>query len=256
MNFAIPKLSLVVLIGASGSGKSSFARKHFLPTEIVSSDVCRAIVCDDETNQESTPDAFELLHFTIEKRLKLAKLTVVDATNVQSVARKSLIELAKKYHAIPVAIAFRLPADLCHARHAQRPDRQFGAHVVRNQTNDLFRSLGSLKKEGFRHIRVLDRLEEIDALTISREPLWNDRTDLTGPFDIIGDVHGCLPELELLLADLGYDPVTGTPPPGRTAVFLGDLVTGDRIRRGFCDGSWRWSGRAMRSACRATTTSS
>ena len=224
MTFKIPNLSLVVLVGASGSGKSSFARKHFLPTEIVSSDVCRGLVSDDENSQAATPAAFELLHFTIEQRLKLGRLTVVDATNVQAPSRKKLIELARKYHAIPVAIAFKLPAEICLARNAQRPDRQFGPHVVRNQTNDLLRTLSSLRKEGFRNVSILDRVDEIDAFAIVREPLWNDRRDLSGPFDIIGDVHGCFNELQSLLGQLGYDPETGQPPHGRTAVFLGDFV--------------------------------
>jgi protein phosphatase len=224
MIFKIPNLSLVVLVGASGSGKSSFARKHFLPTEIVSSDVCRGLVSDDENSQAATPAAFELLHFTIEQRLKLGRLTVVDATNVQGPSRKKLVELARKYHAIPVAIAFKLPAEICLARNAQRPDRQFGPHVVRNQTNDLFRSLGSLRKEGFRSVSILGRVEDIDDFTIVREPLWNDQRQLNGPFDIIGDIHGCFDELQSLLGLLGYDPETGEPPAGRTAIFLGDLV--------------------------------
>jgi protein phosphatase len=83
MKINLPELSLVLLIGPSGCGKSSFARKHFLPTEIVSSDFCRSVVSDDENDQSATGDAFDLLHTIVRKRLARGRLTVVDATNVQ-----------------------------------------------------------------------------------------------------------------------------------------------------------------------------
>src|SRR5437667_518738 len=102
--FSFPRLSLVVLIGASGSGKSTFAKKHFLPTEIVSSDFCRALVSDDENDLAATNDAFDVLHYIAGKRLAAGRLTVVDATNVKPEDRKSLVELARQYHCLPVAI--------------------------------------------------------------------------------------------------------------------------------------------------------
>lgn len=104
MTISIPKLSLVVLIGPSGSGKSTFARKHFLPTEVLSSDACRAMISDAENDQTVTYDAFAVLHFIAAKRLALGRLTVIDATNVQPEARKPLVELARQYHCLPVAI--------------------------------------------------------------------------------------------------------------------------------------------------------
>lgn len=125
----IPELSLVVLIGISGSGKSTFARKHFKETEIVSSDKCRAIVSDDENNQASTNDAFELLHYIVAKRLKNGLLTAVDATNVQSESRASLVRLAREYHSIPVALVLDIPEKICEERNEARPDRNFGRHV-------------------------------------------------------------------------------------------------------------------------------
>lgn len=232
----IPGLSLVTLIGISGSGKSTFARKHFKETEIVSSDRCRAIVSDDENNQEATGDAFELLHYTAAKRLKNGLLTVVDATNVQPESRASLVRLAREYHCIPVAIVLDVPERECEARNDLRPDRNFGGHVIYQQRSQLKRSLRHLKDEGFRHIYVLNSTEEIEAIThIAREKLYNDRKEVHGPFDIIGDVHGCFDELVELLTKLGYTvdrvPVQHrnygfevVPPAGRTAVFLGDLV--------------------------------
>src|SRR6266550_500865 len=97
MHIKIPKLSLVVLIGASGSGKSTFARRHFRPSEVISSDYCRGLVSDDENDQAATNDAFELLHYVAAKRLARGRLTVIDATNVQQESRKPLVELARQY---------------------------------------------------------------------------------------------------------------------------------------------------------------
>ncbi len=231
MEVRIPELSLVVLVGASGSGKSTFARKHFKPTEILSSDYCRGLVSDDENDQGATKDAFEVLHFIAAKRLAAGKLTVVDATNVQPESRKPLVELARRLHCLPVALVLDIPDDVCLDRNRQRPGRDFGAHVVRNQRSQLRRSLGHLQREGFRHVTVLRSVEEADAVTLMREPLWNNRKSEHGPFDIIGDVHGCYDELRELLGRLGYafeqageHAETLWHPQGRRAVFVGDLV--------------------------------
>jgi predicted kinase len=130
MNIEIPEFALVLLVGASGTGKSSFAAKHFLATEVVSSDRARGWVADDETDQSATPDAFDLVHAVIEKRLKNRRFTVVDATNVQPQSRKGLIALAKKWHALAVAIVFDLPEAIAVQRNTLRSDRQFGAGPV------------------------------------------------------------------------------------------------------------------------------
>lgn len=215
MKIEVPEFSLILLMGASGSGKSSFARRHFLPTETISSDFCRGLVADDENDQVCSAHAFEILHTIVAKRLELGRLTVVDATHVQPEARRPLLALARKYHVLPCVIVFDLPEDLCHERNLSRPDRQFGPHVVRNHTRALRRSLRELKPEGFRYIYKLHSPEEVDAATLTRAKVWNDKREETGPFDIIGDVHGCLPELDALLEQLQ---------PERKLIFLGDLV--------------------------------
>ena len=230
----LPELSLVALVGASGSGKSTFARAHFLPTEVVSSDACRGVVSDNENDQTATADAFDLLHFIAKKRLAAGRLTVIDATNVQAESRTPLVALARENHCIPVAIVFQLSERLCLERNAQRTDRAISAHVVRMQVQQLRRSLRDLKQQGFRHIYVFDTPEQVAAATIRRQPLWNNRRDEHGPFDIIGDIHGCYDELAALLHKLGYQleirsddasaPVRCQHPQGRKAVFLGDLI--------------------------------
>jgi len=233
MKITLPASALIVLIGPSGSGKSTFARRHFLPTEIISSDVCRGLVCDDETSLAATTDAFDVVHYIAGKRLDGNRLTVIDATSVRPDDRKPLVELARTHHCLPMAIVLDMPERLCHERNRLRPDRQFGPHVVRRQREALRRSLHGLRREGFRGVYVLTSPEEVEAATVEREPLLVDRRHLTGPFDIIGDVHGCADELRQLLEQLGYAitsdqaasyGVQVTPPAGRTAVFLGDLV--------------------------------
>jgi protein phosphatase len=228
---SIPELSLVLLVGVTGSGKSTFARAHFKPTEVISSDFCRGLVADDQNDQSATPAAFEVLRFIVGQRLKAGRLTVVDATNVQPEARRDLVLLAREYDVLPVAIVLDLPERLCAERNAQRPDRDFGPHVIRRQRQQLRRHLKGLPREGFRTVHVLHTPDEVQAATITRAKLFNDLRDETGPFDVVGDVHGCRAELELLLDKLGYAidrdaagrPVSASHPT-RRAIFLGDLV--------------------------------
>lgn len=233
MTVNIPELALVVLIGPSGAGKSSFARKHFRETEILSSDRCRGLVSDDENSQGATQDAFDVLRFIAAKRLAAGRLTVVDATNVQPEARKPLVALAREYHCLPVALVLNLPVKICQERNRGRPDRAFGGHVIRQQVQQLRRGLRGLEREGFRHVHILSSAEEVDTVVIERQPLWCDLKQEKGPFDIIGDVHGCFDELRALLMQLGYELSAGPEPSGgftarhpagRKAVFLGDLV--------------------------------
>lgn len=223
----IPELALVVLIGASGAGKSTFAARHFLPTEILSSDQMRGWVADNEASMEATGDAFDVLHYLASVRLKRGLLTVVDATNVRREDRAPLVAMARKHHALPLAVVLDVPAGVCEARNRSRPDRVMGSHVVRNHVRSLRIALKTLKREGFSQIIRL-RTEEIDQVTVQRQPLWTRkyRHDC-GPFDIVGDIHGCADELIELLDRLGYvrNGDHGFHHPlGRKVVFLGDLV--------------------------------
>ena len=205
MELTIPELSLVLLVGITGSGKSTFARAHFKPTEVISSDFCRGLVADDENDQSATPAAFDLLKYIVGKRLEAGRLTVVDATNVQPQGRRELVLLAREHDVLPAAIVLDLPEKLCAERNASRPDRDFGPHVIRRQRGQLRRHLRGLQREGFRTVHVLHTPDEVAAATIIRTPLYNDLRHEAGPFDVIGDVHGCLDELELLLTTLGYE---------------------------------------------------
>ncbi|MEV4918577.1 polynucleotide kinase-phosphatase [Streptomyces tirandamycinicus] len=219
----VTDLSLVALVGATGSGKSTFARKHFKPTEVISSDFCRGLVADDENDQSASGDAFDLLHYIVGKRLAAGRLTVVDATSVQRESRRELVQLARRHDVLPIAIVLDMPEEVCAARNAVRPDRAgMPRHVIQRHRRELRRSLRGLEREGFRKVHVLRSVEEADAAEVVLEKRYNDLRHLTGPFDIVGDIHGCSSELETLLGRLGY--VDGAHPEGRTAVFVGDLV--------------------------------
>lgn len=187
---------------------------------------------------EATRDAFDVLHYLASKRLSRGLLTVVDATNVRAEDRKPLVQLAREFHCLPVTIVVDTPERVCHERNASRPDRNFGPHVIRNQKIALRQGLRTLEREGFRHVFVLRSAEECERATLVREPLWNNLKHEAGPFDIVGDVHGCYDELVALLGELGhvisqlagepegvcdmsFSDGTGTP---RKIVFVGDLV--------------------------------
>ncbi len=228
----LPSMGLVLLIGISGSGKSTFARAHFRPTQVISSDFCRGLVADDENDQASTADAFDVLNYIVGTRLRRGLLTVVDATSVQPAARASLVKLAKEHDVLTDAVVLDVPVPVATARTEARSDRTFGAQVINRQHRDLTRSLGRIRKEGFRRVHVLHGEAEINSAVITLERPWNDRRDHGGPFDIIGDVHGCAAELRTLLTALGWQldlddhgrAVGATHPEERTAVFVGDLV--------------------------------
>ena len=222
----VPEVGLVVLCGASGSGKSTFARRHFAPTEVVSSDQCRALVSDDETDQSVTAAAFELLHSVVGKRLEIGRLTVVDATNAKPEDRKSIVELARRWDVLATAIVFDLSLAACLEHNEQRQDRRTPPHAIKRQHDTLRRSAKRLRKERFTRVYTLGSTEELDSVEVARTRIWSDLRDDTGPFDIIGDVHGCHAELLSLLDRLGYDTAADpiAHPEGRRAVFLGDLV--------------------------------
>lgn len=222
----VPELCIVMLVGISGAGKSSFAHRHFLPTEVVSSDTCRGMISDDENNQKVTAEAFDLVYTIAEKRLSHGKLTVLDATHVQPGSRQGVLKLAKSQNVLCVAIVLDLPLEVCKARNTERPDRQFGDQVLHRQQRQLRQTCRSLRKEGFHQVYTLKSLADVERVEMVRRPLWNNKKHEHGPFDIIGDVHGCCDELETLLQTLGYVPWEGTwkHPAGRRAFFVGDLI--------------------------------
>ncbi len=230
MIIKIPDFSLVVLIGASSSGKSTFAKKNFKASEVISSDYCRYLLSDDENNQSVSKQAFELMHSIAFKRLQLKKLTVIDATNVLENARYDLLEIARKNHALTVAIVFNLPENVNYKRNKIREDRKIDENIIKYQINQMQYSLMNLKKEGFNYVYILNTLEDVNKAKVYFNELYCDKSNITGPFDIIGDIHGCYDELFMLLEKLNYQVTINEHnikvkhPEGRKVIFLGDLV--------------------------------
>jgi len=227
MRLEIPETCVLAIVGVSSSGKSTFCKKHFKPTEVLSSDFFRALVSDDENNQAVTAQAFDALHYIANKRLELGLLTVIDATNVQKHARDQVLRLAREQNCLAAAIVLDVPEKTLRERNQLRSDRNLPYHVITRQANELRKSINHLQKEGFRYVYVLSTEEDIENAQIIRTKLWNDKKDVTGPFDIIGDVHGCFDELCELLIKLNYqvdiDNFTASHPEGRQLIFLGDL---------------------------------
>ena len=226
MRIELPDFCLVALVGGTSSGKSTFAAKHFKSTEVLSSDFFRGLIADDENAQDASSAAFDALYYVARKRLETMRLTVIDATNVQPASRRQVIDLAKEQNCHSMAIVFNMPERICRERNALRPERQLPDRVIQRHCNDLRRSLRGLKKEGFRYVYILNSPEEVEDVELVRVPLWNDKKTDHGPFDIIGDIHGCYDEIFKLLTTLGYvknaEGVMAHPEE-RRAVFLGDL---------------------------------
>jgi protein phosphatase len=223
-----PEIALILLVGPSSSGKSTFAKKYFLSTEVISSDNCRALVSDDENNLSATDSAFEILHFLAAKRLKFGKLTVIDALNLRREDRAKLVQLAKDNYALAGAIVLETPIRELFNRHALRTDRNFGKNILERQYDDFKKTRKSIEREGFSYTYFINPEEEI---SIQRQTLWNNKKHEKGGFDIIGDVHGCFEELKELLEKMDYRISQNENghfevdnPENRRAIFLGDLT--------------------------------
>jgi protein phosphatase len=226
----IPDFCLALLIGATGAGKSTFAARWFEASEIVSLDPCRLRVRDHENDVSTDSDALDLAKVAAEKRLKDRGLAVIDAGNTRAKDRRPWIHLARRWHAPLIAIVIDPGLDACVVRNREREDGDPKSSLARRMIQEMRDSLSGLPREGFSFVWKLTSDEEVERARIARRPLPMDRRDDKGPFDIIGDVHGCAAELEALLCRLGYvvsregQQVAVTAPHGRKLVFVGDLV--------------------------------
>jgi len=224
----IPSPSLVVLIGVSGSGKSTFCSRVFRATEIISTDGCRALLCDDPGNQEVSEAAFDLAHRITDERLRRARLTVFDATSLRPADRQALLAMAARHHLPAVAIVLDPPLEECIGHDRARAAPQVGQPVIERQHRLLREQEGSLPAEGFAAVHHLRGRRAAARTALDLTPLSCDRGEERGPFDIVGDVHGCASELTKLLGRLGYRRASRRKPfhhpEGRRVVLVGDLV--------------------------------
>ena len=221
---ALEELSLLILCGASGSGKTEFARRWFRESEIISLEQCSMLV-SDQTKQESSlsSQAYKLLKDIVEYRLQLGRLTVVDAYNLNSEWRRSLVKIARHHQLPAYLLIFDTPLQICLKRQQYRSNQLDSLHIT-IQHSQVMQARNLAKQEGFRQIFLLSQFNQEGPLPL-RQPLMI-RDSHPGSFDIIGDIHGCLDELKLLLKKLGYQFKNGSyvHPQDRMLVFLGDLT--------------------------------
>jgi protein phosphatase len=164
----LPASSLVVLVGPAGAGKTTFAAANFIPTEVLSSDFCRALVSDDEGDQSASPQAFAVLRFIAARRLRRGRLTVIDATNVRRQDRAPLLHLAAQWKRRAIAIVFDLPLELCLARNRERA-RFVDESAIRTQWEQMPRAPEALLEEGFAQINVFRAAEDSAAAVVMRQ---------------------------------------------------------------------------------------
>ncbi|MEO5964689.1 MAG: AAA family ATPase [Candidatus Limnocylindrales bacterium] len=167
---SIPDPCLVVLVGAAGSGKTTFAARHFVPDEILSSDAFRGLVAGDPTDQRATRPAFAALHRALALRMLGGRLTVVDATNVRGPARRSLLREAEAMRVPAVAIVLDLPAAIVHARNSRRASGVVPAAAVDGQLTALEGSMATGRWIGFAAVHRLQDTAEVDRVVIERVP--------------------------------------------------------------------------------------
>jgi predicted kinase len=164
----LPRNTLVVLVGAAGCGKSTFAARHFRPTQVVSSDECLALISDDPANQRVSGHAFDLMHLIIEKRLLVGRFTVCDATNLDSRNRKSLVKMARSFNFNTAAIVFDVSLETCVSRNSRRR-RVVPAEALRNQFAMFERAKKSVHGDGFDYVSIIDQGAQSGAVVeISR----------------------------------------------------------------------------------------
>lgn len=168
MTITLPADAMVVLVGIAAAGKSTFARRHFAPTEVLSSDELRARITDDPHAQAATDDAFDLLHRILAMRLRRGRLTVVDATNVEAWARAELLAVARRHRRPAVALVLDLPLEVALQRNARRPAPRPPGRAVRRQHRWLHDAVATMSGEGFDSVHVLRTPEEIEAVAVTR----------------------------------------------------------------------------------------
>lgn len=208
--------SLVLIVGVSGY-ESAFAMQHFDATTILSLEQRSGL------NQHNF--TLDPLYCAVKERLQKAKLTVVDTTNMAPEQCKSLIQLARQYHILPSIIVLNIPL-----KDYTKEENHANTKAVSLKHKQLEQFIKYLKKShNLVALHVLNAIAVVHTVHIECQPIWTDKSSEEGPFDIIGDIHGCFDETKQLLEKLGYriqknDQYKVTHPENRKIIFVGDLV--------------------------------
>lgn len=218
----IPEKCLLLLVGANSSGKTSFAETHFPASALM-------------TINEQEDNSLISILARVEARLAEGLLTVIDAKNLNPTERKQWVQVAKKYHLYTYALVLNPSLASLKVRHAMRDNQPCSVAELVHQHHQVRQFLSRFKKERIRNSHELRADQAGKAYHIAFSPMPSNFKQLTGPFDLIGDVHGCLEELLELLQLLGYQVTRKNQgeghwdyqvqvPAGRMLVFVGDLV--------------------------------
>ena len=154
----LPDPCLVVLVGASGAGKSHWAATQFSREQIVSSDQLRGVVGHGEHDQRATKDAFELLDLIVEKRLRRRLTTVIDSTALEADRRARYVELAGRAHVPVHAVVFAVDEQLCRARNRERA-HPVPSKIITTQLRALAAAQAVIADEGFAAVHEPDDVE-------------------------------------------------------------------------------------------------
>lgn len=219
MTFSFPQFGALAILAPSAFPVADWARRHFPAHELLDPADCQALL--GTTEPHPSTDAYTLAAQAFEMRVKAGRATVFLRAPLEQTARNFLRSASRKANAKLYYLSIDLPeADLRTLVPAY--DREAWAR----EAAQIAQNLLFLDKEGIAGHLSITRIADLEALEFSRPPLPCDRRSLSGPFDLIGSVHGCLAELRALLGELGYvsDPATQLPrhPKGRIPVFLGD----------------------------------
>lgn len=171
-----------------------------------------------------------MLEMLAEKRLQYGRPVIIDATNTRGKIRQRWLDLAEK-HTVPIlAMRFDVPIDVCKARQDERA-RKVPEYVIERQFKALENIEHQLLNEPWHGIFVHDG-QKTRALRPWSMPKRHEIDDhghryLHTHIDFVGDVHGCMDELEQLLAKMGWEAEDNglwQHPEDRLLVFVGDLV--------------------------------
>ena len=172
---SLPQRTLIALCGPAGSGKSTFAhefiKQHqpqgYPATTIVSSDYCRALICDDEANQQVNRDTFDLFYYLIDKRMLQNRLTIADSTALQAEARQRLLGLARRHNYFTSLFVFNMSFETCMLHDQQQSrGRVVGEQVITYHINLLQQALHIIPQEGWNQVHILDEQHAPGAITI------------------------------------------------------------------------------------------